>query len=132
MLASIFVISSILLAALGAQVHESFEGTQQTKNEGPTLRVEEVVLSGNRVFSDEELRRQLQLTGDHGFWRAIMGRNIYTPERWQTDAARMMQYMADRGYLKASVGEPKIEYINPGDETRREGDVPVRLVITIN
>src|SRR5262245_63025906 len=40
--------------------------------------------------------------------------------------------MADRGYLKASVGKPSIEYINPGDEARREGNIPIRLVIKIN
>ncbi len=106
--------------------------SSQAKQDGPTLRVEEVIFNGNRVFSDEELRRLLELTGDGGFWRSILGRNIYTPERWQADAARLTQYMADRGYLKASVGKPSIEYINPGDEARRQGDIPIRLVITIS
>jgi outer membrane protein insertion porin family len=103
-----------------------------SKQDGPTLRVKEVDFVGNRVFTDAELRRQLEVTGDGGFWRSILGRNIYTPEGWQADATRLTQYMADRGYLKASVGNPSIEYINPGDETRSEGDIPIRLIIRIN
>jgi cell division septal protein FtsQ len=30
----------------------------------PTLQVDEVVFEGNKVFSSEELKRQLQLVGD--------------------------------------------------------------------
>ena len=125
----LFVTSSILF---GGSATEQAGTPAKSKQDEPTLRVEEVVFTGNRVFSDAELRRQLELTGPGGFWRSMLGRNIYTQERWQADAARLRQYMADRGYLKASVGKPSIEYINPGDEARREGNLPIRLVITIN
>ena len=127
--ALLFLVISI---PFGGTVREQAGTSAQSQQDGPRLRVEKVVFKGNRVFSDEELRRLLELTGDGGFWRSLLGRNIYTPERWQADAARLTQYMADRGYLKASVEKPSIEYINPADEARREGDVPIRLVIPIN
>jgi outer membrane protein insertion porin family len=39
--------------------------------------------------------------------------------------------MTDRGYLNASVGEPKIRFINIADAARIKGDVPIRLIIPI-
>ncbi len=108
-------------------------GAQTEQKEGPTLQVEAVVFVGNRVFSDGELRDQLQYSGEVGFPESIIRRrNVYTRERLQADALRLRQYMADRGYAQATVGEPVVEYINLGDQSRTKGDVPIRLVLPIN
>ena len=42
-----------------------------------------------------------------------------------------MKYMTDRGYLSASVGEPKVRFVNIADAARTTGDVPIRLIIPI-
>jgi outer membrane protein insertion porin family len=100
-------------------------------SEGPNLVIEEVIFEGNNVFSSAELSRQLRRVSADVFLRAFGRRNVFTRERFQEDAARLMRYMTDRGYLNASVGEPKIRFINIADAARTTGDVPVRLIIPI-
>jgi outer membrane protein insertion porin family len=102
------------------------------EKQGPTLVIVEVVFEGNKVFSSAELTRQLRLVGVDIFLRRFGRRNFFTRERFQDDAARLMKYMTDRGYLRAGVGEPKIRFINIADAARTTGDVPVRLIIPIN
>jgi outer membrane protein insertion porin family len=99
--------------------------------QGPTLQVEEVVFEGNQVFTSVELKRQLQLVGEDIWLRRFGRRNVYTRERFQEDAARLLRYMTGRGYLRASIGEPKIRFINNEDAARTSGDVPIRLIIPI-
>jgi outer membrane protein insertion porin family len=42
------------------------------------------------------------------------------------------QFLADHGYLTPSIDKPRIEYVNPQDETRQSGTIPIRLFIPIN
>lgn len=100
--------------------------------QGPTLLIEEVIFEGNNVFSSAELLSQLRLVGVNVFLWGFGRRNIFTRERFQQDAARLMRYMTERGYLNASVGEPKIRFLNIADAARTKGDVRVRLIIPIN
>src|SRR5215475_11112687 len=99
--------------------------------QGPNLIIEEVIFEGNKVFSSAELIRQLRRVSTNVFLRGFGRRNVYTRERFQEDAARLMRYMTDRGYLNASVGEPKIRFVNIADAARTTGDVPIRLIIPI-
>ena len=105
--------------------------TPAQDSQGPNLVIEEVIFEGNNVFSSAELSRQLRRVSADVFLRAFGRRNVFTRERFQEDAARLMRYMTDRGYLNASVGEPKIRFINIADAARTTGDVPVRLIIPI-
>ncbi len=98
---------------------------------GPTLVVEEVVFEGNQVFSSAELKRQLRLVSEGGWLRMFGKRNEYTRERFQEDAVNLLKYVTDRGYLRASIGEPKIRFVNIADAARTTGDVPIRLIIPI-
>jgi len=99
--------------------------------QGPTLVIEEVIFEGNNVFSGAELSNQLRLVGANVFLRRLGRRNVYTRERFQDDAARLMRFMTDRGYLNAAVGEPKVRFINIADAARTTGDVPILLIIPI-
>jgi len=99
--------------------------------QGPNLVIEEVIFEGNKVFSSAELSRLLRRVGANVFLRAFGRRNVFTRERFQEDAARLTKYMTERGYLNASVGEPKIRFVNMADAARTTGDVPIRLIIPI-
>ncbi len=99
--------------------------------QGPTLLVEEVVFEGIQAFTSEELKAQLRLIGEGGMLRRFGRRNVYTRERFQEDAVRLLKYMSDRGHITASVGEPKIRFVNIADAARTTGEVPIRLIIPI-
>ncbi|HKQ72835.1 MAG TPA: BamA/TamA family outer membrane protein [Blastocatellia bacterium] len=105
---------------------------QPQDKQGPTLVIEEVIFEGNNVFSSAELTSQLRLVRADVFLRMFGRRNVFTRERFMDDAAHLMKYMTDRGYLNASVGEPKVRFINIADAARTSGDVPIRLIIPIN
>src|SRR5215475_5099219 len=105
--------------------------TPSQDEQGPNLVIEEVIFEGNKVFSSWELGRQLRRVGVNVFLWGFGRRNVYTRERFQEDAARLMRYMTERGYLNASVGEPKIRFVNVADAARTSGDVPIRLIIPI-
>ncbi|MBO0860173.1 MAG: hypothetical protein J2P21_17210, partial [Chloracidobacterium sp.] len=98
-----------------APIHDNQPQTPSQDAEGPNLIIEEVIFEGNKVFSSWELSRQLRLVGVNVFLRGFGRRNVYTRERFQEDAARLMRYMTERGYLNASVGEPKIRFVNVAD-----------------
>src|SRR5262249_22069535 len=70
--------------------------------QGPNLVIEEVIFEGNNVFSSAELGGQLRSVGVNVFLWGFGRRNVFTRERFQEDAARLMRYMTDRGYLNAS------------------------------
>ncbi|HEY7182684.1 MAG TPA: BamA/TamA family outer membrane protein [Blastocatellia bacterium] len=114
-----------------ATIQDKQSQTPSQDAQGPNLIIEEVIFEGNKVFSSWELSRQLRLVGMNVFLRGFGRRNVYTRERFQEDAARLMRYMTERGYLNASVGEPKIRFVNVADAARTSGDVPVRLIIPI-
>src|SRR5262245_10585127 len=99
--------------------------------QGPNLTIEEVIFEGNNVFSSWELTSQLRLVSPNVFLRGFGRRNVYTRERFQEDASRLMRYMTERGYLNARVGEPKIRFVNIADAARTTGDVRIRLIIPI-
>jgi outer membrane protein insertion porin family len=97
----------------------------------PTLIVEEVVFEGAKTFTVDELKRQMRLVGEAGRLKRFGRRNRYTRESFQEDSDQLLKYMTDRGYLRASIEEPKIRFINSQDAARVEGDVPIRLIIPI-
>src|SRR5687767_11169201 len=86
--------------------------------QGPTLVIEEVIFEGNNVFSSVELIGQLRRVSPNVFLRGFGRRNVYTRERFQEDAAHLMRYMTERGYLNAAVGEPIVRFINISDAAR--------------
>src|SRR5215510_10450719 len=139
---AILLVATILLSLVGqnlptqnrppAPIQGQPPAPPTQNKQGPTLIIEEVIFEGNNVFSGAELSNQLRLVGANVFLRRLGRRNVYTRERFQDDAARLMRFMTDRGYLNAAVGEPKVRFINIADAARTTGDVPVRLIIPIN
>jgi outer membrane protein insertion porin family len=130
----LLIAATILLSLAGQKAHPQTKQPLPPNQDktGPTLEVEEVLFEGNKVFSSEELKRQLHLVGEDVWLRRFGRRNVYSRERFQEDAARLLKYMTGRGYLRATVGEPKIRFINIEDAARTSGDVPIRLIIPIN
>lgn len=129
----ILLAATILLSLAGQNppIQSQQPSTPAQHNQGPKLVIEEVIFEGNNVFSSAELSRQLQLVRADVFLRRFGRRNVFTRDRFQEDVARLMRYMTDRGYLNASVGEPKIRFVNIADAARTTGDVPIQLIIPI-
>jgi outer membrane protein assembly factor BamA len=99
---------------------------------GVRLRVHSMLFLGNGVFSQDELRAQMKAIAPSGLISSILRTDVYTREKAEADVARIRVFLADHGYIRAYVGEPQVEYINPVDAARTSGDVPIRLIIPIS
>ncbi|HEU4387478.1 MAG TPA: BamA/TamA family outer membrane protein, partial [Blastocatellia bacterium] len=130
----------ILIVSFSAQVL-SPQSTGQQSGQPPgqpsgnaaerRLRIERIVFQGARVFSDSDFRSRLQHLAEKGFIDSLRHRDVYTPEKGQQDALLISEFLGEKGYLRAFVGEPRVEYVNPADEHRTSGDISVRIVFTI-
>jgi len=102
-----------------ATVEPIVEGISQTAvgltfkiEEGPRFRVAAVEFEGNKVFSNSYLRGQMKLVKELGLLTTFSSKDIYHKEKLETDLDRLRVLVyADRGYLKARFGEPRVEEV---------------------
>jgi outer membrane protein insertion porin family len=84
-------------------------------DDGPKTKLKSITFAGNQVFSDGKLRGSMKKLKPAGFWNLswLGGKTTYNEEKWAApdgDRARVESYYLDRGYVTASVGEPRITY----------------------
>jgi outer membrane protein insertion porin family len=85
-------------------------------DDGPKARVKQIDFVGNEVFSDGTLRRHMKNVRLRSFWTLgwLLGKTTYTQEKWsgaEGDQKRLEDFYLDHGYVTASVGEPKVVYL---------------------
>ena len=86
-------------------------------NDGPKARVKEIDFVGNQVFSSGKLRGQMKKVKQRGFWNMswLLGKTTWTPDKWsgpEGDQKRLEDFYLNHGYVTASIGEPKVSYID--------------------
>jgi outer membrane protein insertion porin family len=104
-------------------------------DDGPKAKVKEVDFVGNEVFSDAALRRHMKSIHPGGFWSLgwLLGKKTYTPEKWsgpEGDQKRLEDFYLDHGYVTASVGEPKVVYLD--GKTGKKPTKGIRLEIPVS
>jgi outer membrane protein insertion porin family len=103
--------------------------------DGPKARVKEIDFVGNEVFSDGKLRGKMKNIKQRGFWNLtwLFGKTTYTPEKWsgpEGDQKRLEDFYLNNGYVTASIGEPKISYID--EKGGKKPSRGVRLEIPVS
>jgi outer membrane protein insertion porin family len=104
-------------------------------DDGPKARVKAIDFVGNGVFSDRRLRRWMKNVKRRGFWNLtwLLGKTTYTPDKWvgpEGDQKRLEDFYLDRGYVTASIGEPKVSFID--DKNGKKATRGVRLEIPVS
>ncbi len=105
-------------------------------DDGPKAHISRIEFEGNSVFSDRRLRRQLKGIKQKGFWNLswLGGKTTYTEEKWadpqEGDRRRLEDFYLNRGYVTASIGEPRIEYVQ--GKTGKKPTKLIQLVIPVN
>jgi outer membrane protein insertion porin family len=87
-------------------------------DDGPRTRVRRVDFVGNQAVSDGRLRGAMKKIQPAGLWNLswLKGSAVYTDERWQGakddagDAARLLDFYLNRGYVDAHIDPPRITY----------------------
>lgn len=77
--------------------------------EGDVTEIERIGFTGNRAFSDRQLRNVLQ-TKQAGLLRTFIQRDTYAPERQQLDQQLLIDFYRSRGYadFRVSAVAPEI------------------------
>src|SRR5262245_24763668 len=96
---------TLMLTVLFASIQLQKQPQPSTENPAKRLRIKQIVIQGARVFTPEELRKQLQSIGESNFFNSLAGRDLFNRERVLYDLQRLRQFLAERGYVAAYVSE---------------------------
>jgi outer membrane protein insertion porin family len=95
-------------------------------DDGPKAKIKAIEFTGNEVFSDGKLRGVMKKIKPSGFWNLswMGGKSTYTEDKWtepdKGDRASLQEFYLDRGYVTATIGEPKITYADkPGGSKKK-------------
>jgi outer membrane protein insertion porin family len=79
--------------------------------EGKKIRVKHILFSGNKAFKDKELKnKKIMKTRERGFFSWLTGSGDLKRENLNEDVARITAFYHNHGYVRARVGEPRVEF----------------------
>jgi len=96
---------------------EAIEGGSKTVNltflidEGPKVKIRNVIIDGNAAFSDDKLQGQLKENKGTGILSMITGTGAVNETKFEEDAERISDYYQNRGYPNVRVGQPELRVI---------------------
>jgi outer membrane protein insertion porin family len=77
-------------------------------DEGVKMYIKEISVEGNTTFDDDELLDQIE-TSEKWFMSWLTEGGLLDMNMVQQDAARIVTYYNDQGFLEAKIGEPEIK-----------------------
>jgi outer membrane protein insertion porin family len=113
-------------------------------DEGAKAKVKQIDFVGNHVFSDGYLRGQMKRikqVGNPDMWSFFSGpvrwgKTTYSEDRWaepeKGDRSRLQNFYLNHGYVTATVGEPRISYLEGTSGSKKKPVRWVRLEIPIS
>ncbi|MBP6702967.1 MAG: outer membrane protein assembly factor BamA [Vicinamibacteria bacterium] len=85
-----------------------------TIDDGPKTKIKAINFENNSVYSDGRLRGEMKKLKQAGFWNLswLSGKATYNDEKWGEDQELLRDHYLNAGYVTASIGEPKITYVD--------------------
>lgn len=100
-------------------------------DEGPKVRVGEVVFEGDTKLPDNMLKWAMKDNRPHTFFNWIAGKDVYKQGKVKDDIDLIKKKYQENGYMEASVGQPRVEEIT-GRTVLFKKQKMMRLVIPVN
>src|SRR5690606_19532875 len=75
--------------------------------EGEAASVRQINIVGNKLFSDEELLKDIESKQDLPWWR-FMSSDRYQKQTLQVDIEKITSYYLDRGYLRFNIDSSQV------------------------
>jgi outer membrane protein insertion porin family len=72
-------------------------------DEGPKIKVEDIDIQGNEVFSDRKLKRAMKLVKESGGISGISGKDTYHELKLADDITRIRMLYAENGYVRVNI-----------------------------
>jgi outer membrane protein insertion porin family len=95
------------------QVHLTF-----TIDQGPKYKLREVLFEGNTAFSDGTLRSQMVENKPKAWWSFLTSGGTYIDTKIAEDAEAVNDFYRNKGYVRAIVGQPRVEIIADSPDGR--------------
>lgn len=85
-----------------------------TIDDGPKTKIKAITFENNTVYSDGRLRGEMKKLKQAGFWNLswLSGKATYNEEKWGEDQEMLRDHYLNAGYVTASIGEPRITYVD--------------------
>lgn len=78
-------------------------------DEGNKVKIKEIKFEGNKAISSRKIKK-VMATSERKFYSFITGSGFYKKYEMLQDLEKIKDLYYDNGYLKVSVGEPKLEF----------------------
>jgi len=95
-------------AAVGASVAEDSEGALRVTfrvSEGPKLKIERLVITGNRFHATKAIRKAIE-TSEKGFFSFITDSGTFKKDVIETDVRKIEALYQNNGFLDSKISEP--------------------------
>jgi len=100
-------------------------------DEGPKVRVGEVVFEGNTKLAPSDLRMAMKENRPHTFFNYVGGKDVYKQAKLKECLDQIKKKYQDNGYMEVALGEPRIEEFEKGSLFLKKQKM-VRLIIPVN
>lgn len=78
-------------------------------DEGPKIKIEDIDIQGNEVFSERKIKKAMKLIKEAGALTVFTGKDTYYDLKLADDITRIRMLYAENGYVRANVLDPEIE-----------------------
>ncbi len=101
-----------------------------TIDDGPKTKIKSIQFENNTVYSDGRLRGEMKKLKQSGFWNLswLSGKATYNEEKWGSDQELLRDHYLNAGYVTASIGEPKLTYVDGKSGLFRKKPVKFMIV----
>jgi outer membrane protein insertion porin family len=81
-------------------------------DEGPKVRIGQIRFTGNKIFSDKDLKANLKLSKERGLFTMFKGTDAYHSDKLEYDIeTNLKAFYREHGYLQVQVGQPIVRII---------------------
>ena len=89
-----------------------------TINEGPKMKIAEIVFDGNSAFSDRKLAGQMKDNKAKGWLSFITSGGSYSEAKVPDDAYKVNEFYRTHGYVRATIGAHQVEVVRDSTDGR--------------
>jgi len=100
-------------------------------DEGPKVRVGEVVFAGRPKIPQSELQLAMKSNRSHSFFSWIGGKDVYKENKLQEDLENIRAKFQENGYMEATVDAPRVEEMSKRTVFMKEQKM-MRLIFPVN
>jgi outer membrane protein insertion porin family len=86
--------------------------------EGPKIKIKQLVFDGNKAFSDQTLASQMKDNKSSNMLSFVTGAGKYQEAKFSEDALNIQDFYREHGFMRAQVGTPQIDRLQDSRDGR--------------